>query len=583
MSEAEKVDLNSKEGLELYRHSAAHVMAAAVKALYPNTKFSIGPAIEDGFYYDFDADISFTPEMLVDIEAKMKEISKQKLPFERTEVTREEAEKRFTESGDVYKVEILKDIPAGEIVTLYTCGDFCDLCRGPHVPHTGYIKFFKLLSVAGAYFKGDENNKMLQRIYGTAFPDKKDLRAHIERLEEAKKRDHRIIGKELDLYSIQEEAGPGLVFWHPKGAMLRHLVEDFWKKEHFKRGYDLVNIPHVLKMDLWKKSGHLDFYSENMFSPMEVDNNKYIAKPMNCPGHILIYKSDLRSYRDLPLRWAELGTVYRYERSGVLHGMMRVRGFTQDDAHIFCTPQQVESEVKEVLELTGVMLKTFGFEFKVYLSTRPEKYVGTDENWAQATEALKLALENSDIAYEVDPGEGVFYGPKIDIKLIDALGRGWQGPTIQVDFNLPERFDVNYRDKEGKESQVVMIHRTVLGSMERFIGVLTEHYAGDFPLWLAPEQVRILAMSEIGQEAAKKFAKELKMQEIRVKNDTKEDKLGKKIRNAEKDKIPYVAVIGEKEAAEGKVNVRSRKTKEQTLMSMDDFVALLKKEVDLKA
>jgi len=573
----ENIDFNIPEERDIYRHSTSHVLAHAVKELFPGAKLAIGPAIEDGFYYDFDVDCSFTPEDLEKIEEKMAEIIKNKIPFKREEISKDDAVQLFTEKGEIYKLELLKDLES-DTVSIYRNDDFVDMCRGPHLADTGCIKSFKLLSIAGAYFRGDEKNKMLQRIYGTAFPDKKSLKIYLNRLEEAKKRDHRLIGKNLDLFSTQEEAGAGLIFWHPKGARIRQLVEDFWKQEHFKRGYDFLYIPHILKMDLWQKSGHLDFYKENMYSPMEIDNQKYIVKPMNCPGHILIYKSSLKSYRDLPLRWGELGTVYRYERSGVLHGMMRVRGFTQDDAHIFCTPQQLEGEIIQVLDLSDFMMKTFGFKYKVYLSTRPEKYVGSLENWDKATAALKAALEKCQIPYEVDPGEGVFYGPKIDIKMIDALGRGWQGPTTQVDFNLPERFDVTYKDSEGKDAQVVMIHRTVLGSMERFIGVLIEHYGGDFPCWLSPIQARLVVVKKDLNDYAEVICKKLKDIGIRAEFDSRDEKLGWKIRNAEKEKIPYVLVIGEKEASQGTVNVRVRKTQKQEEMTVEEFISQVEAE-----
>ena len=559
--------------LEVLRHSVSHIMAQAVKRLFPDSKIAIGPAISDGFYYDFDVEKPFVPEDLDLIEKEMRKIIRENHFFEKKVVSREEAEKIFSDKNEPYKLELISEIP-DQSLSIYSDGDFTDLCRGPHIEKTGDVSAFKLLSIAGAYWRGDEKNKMLSRIYGTAFLDAESLDNHLKMLEEAKKRDHRKLGKELDLFSIQPEAGPGLIFWHPKGARIRELIESFWKQEHFRRGYELVYGPHISKIDLWKTSGHIEFYKENMYSPMEVEQDEYIVKPMNCPGHILIFKSRLRSYRDLPMRMAELGTVYRYERSGVLHGMMRVRGFTQDDAHVFCTPEQMKEEIEQVIDLMKYMMTTFGFDFRVYLSTRPEKYVGTLDNWERATTALKDALESSSLAYEIDPGEGVFYGPKIDIKLVDAIGRSWQGPTIQVDFNIPERFDVNYIGDDGKEHRVVMIHRAVLGSLERFMGILIEHYAGAFPLWLAPEQARVIPINQDIVPLARELADRFAEKDLRVNVDGSNEKLGMKIRNAQMSKVPYMLVMGKREIEQGTVSVRHRKKGELGSMSVDDFIAL---------
>ncbi|MFQ5330006.1 MAG: threonine--tRNA ligase, partial [Thermodesulfobacteriota bacterium] len=481
----EPVTIDSTEGIEIIRHTTSHVMAQAVKELFPATKLAIGPTIKDGFYYDFDTPNPFTPDDLKAIEKRMKEIIKRKLPIVREEMGREEILKTYGDLGEIYKDELIREL-SDETISIYRQGDFFDLCRGPHLPSTGWIKAFKLTGTAGAYWRGSEKNKMLCRIYGTAFPAKEALKAHLEMLEEAKRRDHRRLGRELDLFSIDDDIGPGLVLWHPKGAMIRGLIEDFWKGEHLKSGYHMLYSPHVAKIDLWGKSGHLDFYRENMFSPMDLDGQEYVAKPMNCPFHIKIFQSHVRSYRELPIRYAELGTVYRYERSGVLHGLLRVRGFTQDDAHIFCRLDQLEGEIETILDFTLYILRSFGFnEFDIFLSTRPEKYVGSLDNWEKAEGTLRSALEKRAEGFAVDPGEGVFYGPKIDIKIKDSLGRSWQCSTIQVDFNLPERFDVTYRESDGTHQQPIMIHRALMGSLERFFGCLIEHYAGTFPLWLA--------------------------------------------------------------------------------------------------
>jgi len=557
-------------------------MACAVKRLFPEAKLAIGPSIEDGFYYDFDVPHAFVPEDLGKIEAEMAKIIKEDIPFERQELSREEALKFFRERGDSFKEELIADIP-DQTVSLYKNGDFFDLCRGPHIASTGELKHYKLLSVAGAYWRGDEKNKMLQRIYGTAFYDKQALDGYLNKLEEAKKRDHRKLGKELDLFSMHEEGGAGLIYWHPKGAKIRNTIETFWRELHYKNGYDIVYIPHIAKVDLWKKSGHWDFYQENLYSPMDIDGQEYIVKPMNCPGHILMYKTQLRSYRDLPIRWGELGTVYRYEKSGVLHGMMRVRGFTQDDAHIFCRPDQLKDEITNVVKLAQYMMKLFDFQYEVALSTRPEKFVGSEENWERATNALKEAMDSLGVTYVVDPGAGVFYGPKIDVKMIDAIGRGWQGPTIQVDFNLPQRFDVNYVGEDGKEHQAVMVHRTVLGSMERFIGVLIEHYAGDFPLWIAPVQVKILPISDNQKVYAQHICDILHQHGVCAVVDGRNEKIGFKIREAEVAKIPYAVIVGAKEVEQQGVSVRRRKKGDLGFMKTEDFVKKVKEEIDSKA
>ncbi len=542
--------------LETLRHSASHIMAEAVQSLFPEAKFGIGPAIEDGFYYDFDLPRPLGPEDLPAIEARMREIITANLPFSSEEISVKEANKLFADQP--YKIELIRDLGADK-VTIYRQGKFTDLCRGPHVKSTGEVKAFKLISVAGAYWRGDEKRPMLQRIYGVAFARSVDLEEHLKKLAEAAKRDHRKLGKELDLFSLHEEAGPGLAYWHPKGATVRQMIEDFWKTEHRRRGYDVVYSPHIAKVHLWETSGHWNFYRENMYSPMEIDEIQYVIKPMNCPFHILMYKTQLRSYRNLPMRYAELGTVYRYERSGVLHGLARVRGFTQDDAHIFCRPDQLASEVKDVVELAQFMMKSFGFEeYEMMLSTRPEKFTGTVESWDMATEALRNVLERLKVDYKVDPGEGVFYGPKIDIKLKDALGRLWQGPTIQVDFQLPERFDVNYVGEDGKEHRTVMIHRTVLGSMERFFACLTEHYAGAFPVWLAPVQAVLIPIADRHVEYAAKLCADMRSRDIRVQLDDRSERMNMKIREAQLNKIPYMLVIGDKEVENGTAAVRLR-------------------------
>ncbi len=575
----EPVTMQSEEGLHILRHSSAHIMAQAVKELYgQDVKVAIGPAIEDGYYYDFDREVSFTPDDFAAIEEKMAEIVKARLPFERREMPVAEAIEFFGKQGETYKVELLNAMDT-ETVSLYQQGDFIDLCRGPHIPDTSWLKSFKLLRVAGSYWRGDEKNPMLTRLYGTAFFDKKELKRYLNRLEEAKKRDHRKLGKQLGLFTIQDEVGPGLILWKPRGAQLRRLIEDYWKDEHYRHGYELLYTPHIARQDLWKTSGHLDFYSENMYSGMEIDEVAYQLKPMNCPFHIGIYNADKHSYREFPIRWCELGTVYRYERTGALHGLMRVRGFTQDDAHIFCRPEQLEDEIFNIIDLNLHILKTFGFdEYDVYLSTRPDKCVGSDENWDLSTEALKQAMDKKGLAYEIDPGEGVFYGPKIDIKIKDQLGRSWQCSTIQVDFNLPERFEMTYTGADGAEHQPIMIHRALMGSLERFIGILIEHYAGAFPLWMAPEQARILNITDDQAEYCKKVYADLRKAGVRVEQDLRNEKLNYKIREAQIMKVPYMLIIGEREKEDGTVTVRKRNGDNLPPMSSQEFADMVRKE-----
>jgi len=574
------------EKLEIMRHSTAHIMAGAIQSIFPEAKFGIGPAIEDGFYYDFDLPRPLSPDDLPVIKAKMSEIIISNVPFVREEMDKEEARRLF--ATQPYKLELIDEIQDDK-VSLYRQGTFVDLCRGPHVSSSGEIKAFKLISIAGAYWRGDETRPMLQRIYGVAFATEEALTEHLKKLDEAARRDHRKLGKELDLFSIHEEAGPGLVHWHPKGAVIRRIIEDFWKDEHIKRGYDIIYTPHIAKLDLWKTSGHWEFYRDYMYSPMDVEGQEYIIKPMNCLGHILIYKTRLRSYRELPLRYAELGTVYRYERSGVLHGLSRVRGFTQDDAHIFCRFNQLEDEVVGVLELARFMIDSFGFSnYQVLLSTRPEKYAGSIQIWEEATETLKQALVRLKLDYNVDTGQGVFYGPKIDIKLEDALGRGWQGPTIQVDFNLPQRFNVTYIGEDGQEQSVAMVHRTVLGSMERFFASLIEHYAGAFPVWLAPVQAIVIPVADRHLDYAYKLEAELKSEGIRVEVDARSERINLKIRQAQLAKIPYMLVVGDKEVAASTVSVRLRNTEQLATQSLDNFketirMAIKDKSKDPKA
>ena len=574
--------------LETIRHSCAHLMAQAVQELFPGTQVTIGPVIEDGFFYDFSRKEAFVPEDLEKIEKRMKELVAADTPIVRSEISREEAIKKFSDMGETFKIEIIESIASNEPITLYSQGNWADLCGGPHVESTKKIKAFKLLHTSSAYWRGDERNPVLQRIYGTAWNTEKELRLYLKRLEEAKKRDHRKLGKELDLFSVSDEIGPGLILWHPKGARIRHLMEEFWKKEHFKHGYEMVISPHAAKIDLWNTSGHTEFYKDNMFSNMDIEGREYVMRPMNCPFHIQIYKTKLRSYRDLPVRFGELGTVYRYERSGVLHGLLRVRGFTQDDAHLFCRPSQIEQEITKVLDLIVFILQSFGFhEYKIYLSTRPEKYVGSDEGWESATKALETALNNKSLDFEVDPGEGVFYGPKIDIKIKDSLNRYWQVSTVQVDFNLPEKFDISYVEEDGQRHQPIMLHRALMGSLERFFGCLIEHYAGAFPLWLAPVQVILLPITDKHAKYAEKIAQQIEESGIRVEKDLRNEKIGFKIREAQIQKIPYMIILGDKEVESSTLGVRRRRSKETRNLNLKMFLdevneAVEKRTIDLE-
>jgi threonyl-tRNA synthetase len=574
----ELITLATKEGLEVYRHSAAHLMAHAVKSLFgKDVQVTIGPAIENGFYYDFySKEHTFTPEEFDLIEKKMEELARADLSIEREEMSRESAIALFREMGEDFKVQLIEDLP-NETVSVYRQGEFLDLCRGPHLPSTGLLKAFKLTSVAGAYWRGDEKNAMLQRIYATAFPDKKELKSYLLKIEEAKKRDHRKLGKELDLFSFSEEAGAGLVIWHPKGALLRTILEDFERREHLKRGYDIVMGPQILRTDLWKTSGHYENYRENMYFT-EVEEQSYGIKPMNCLAHMLIYKSRIRSYRDLPLRYFELGTVHRHEKSGVLHGLLRVRGFTQDDAHILCAPDQLDAEIKGVLQFVREVMGIFGFEYEMEISTRPEKSIGSDEDWERATAALLSALKDSGLPFEINEGDGAFYGPKIDIKLKDALDRRWQCATIQCDFTLPERFDLTYVGRDGEKHRPVMVHRVILGAIERFIGVLIEHYAGNFPLWISPVQAVVVNVTDNQAEYAERVYQELRAEGIRVQKDLRNEKLGFKIREAQVEKIPYMLVIGDREMEDGTVAPRHRSGKNLEPMTPADFVRFVQDE-----
>ena len=569
--------------LSTIRHSMAHIMAEAVVELFPGTKLAIGPSIENGFYYDFDLPRQLTDADLPVIEEKMKEIIKKRVPFERKEITREEAKALFADQP--YKEELIDAIEEGSTISLYTQDGFTDLCRGPHVKSTAEIdpRAFKLLSIAGAYWRGSEKNPMLTRIYGTAFETKADLKAYMDHLADIEKRDHRRLGKELDLFSLHEEAGPGLLYWHPMGARVRIAIENFWREEHYKNGYEMVFTPHVGKSWLWETSGHLGFYKESMYPPMQMDDLDYYVKPMNCPFHILIYKNSKHSYREFPFRWAELGTVYRYEKAGALHGLMRVRGFTQDDAHLFVTPEQMNDEIIEVLRFSLYMLHSFGFQdIHAYISTKPAKAIGRDEDWDAATEALKAAVEKENLAYDIDEGGGAFYGPKIDLKVKDAIGREWQLSTVQFDFNLPERFDLTFTDRDGKEKRPYMIHRALLGSIERFFGVLIEHYAGAFPPWLSPEQVKIIPVAEFAFDYSKELETKLKALGYRVSADLSNDRMKAKIRNAQNQKIPYMLIIGQKEADAGMVSIRYRNGKQVNDVPYEAFVEELKGVVDRK-
>jgi threonyl-tRNA synthetase len=560
--------------LEILRHSASHVMAEAVLQLFPDAKLGIGPAIDTGFYYDFDLPRPLTPDDLDKIAALMKESIKARKTFTREEVSREQALALFADQP--YKVELIGELPEGETISVYRHGAFMDLCRGPHVQHTGYLKAnaMQLLSTAAAYWRGDSKRPTLQRIYGTIWGSKADLDAYLEKLAEIARRDHRRLGKELDLFSVHEEAGAGLIYWHPKGARIRHLVETFWRERHYQGGYELLYSPHIGRAWLWETSGHLDFYKDNMYAPMDIDGQDFYLKPMNCPFHILMYQTQRRSYRDLPLRWAELGTVYRYEPSGVLHGLLRVRGFTQDDAHIICTPDQIEDEILGVLRFSLALWRDFGFtNIKAYLATRPPKAVGEQERWDQATESLRRALDIEHIAYELDEGGGAFYGPKIDLKIEDALGREWQMTTIQFDFNLPDRFDMTFVGADGKDHRPYMVHRALLGSLERFFGVLIEHYAGAFPVWLAPVQAKIIPIADRHMAFADQVMVRLKAAGLRAEVDDGGDRMNAKIRNAQLAKIPYMLVIGDREQDNDAVAVRLRSNEDLGAMAVDDFIA----------
>ena len=580
--EVEPVTFRDSEGREVYWHSTAHIMAAAVKELFPTAKVTIGPPVETGFYYDFDYERPFTPEDLEKIEAKMAEIIARDEPFRREEVSKDEAIRLFKEMGENYKVEIIEEIPDDKVSLYHTGETFVDLCRGPHIPSSGKVKAVKLLSVAGAYWRGDERNPMLQRIYGVSYPSQEELEDYLHFLEEARRRDHRRLGKELDLFSIREEVGPGFIIYHPKGALVRTILEDFEKQEHLKRGYQIVMGPTLLKAELWKKSGHWDHYREMMYFT-EVDEELYGIKPMNCLAHILIYKSRIRSYRDLPLRYFELGTVHRHEKSGVLHGLLRARAFTQDDAHIFCTPGQLKDEIKGVLNFIHDVMEMFGFPYEVEISTRPEKSIGSDEMWERATSALKESLEELGLPYEICEGEGAFYGPKIDVKLTDAIGRKWQCGTVQCDFALPERFDLTYVDSDGEKKRPAMVHRVILGSIDRFLGVLIEHYAGAFPLWLAPVQARVMNITDDQAEYARQVADRLTQDGFRVEADLRNEKLGAKVRDAQMEKIPYMLIVGKREMAGGRVAVRHRRQGDLGPMELEEIIQRMRHEVEVKA
>jgi len=580
--ELDFIDFSSDIGKKIYWHSASHIMAMAVKSLFPKAKYAIGPAIEQGFYYDFDVENPFSPEDLEKIEKKIGEIVAKDIPFERITMKKEAVIEFFTIRKENYKVELVKEIPDSE-VSLYRNDDFIDLCRGPHVPSTGYIKSFKLLSVAGAYWRGAIDQPMLSRIYGIAFPDKKELNTYLKKLEEAKQRDHRKLGAELQLFSIFEEAGSGLVYWHPKGALVKRLVEEYWMQEHLKAGYQIVSTPHIARGHLWHQSGHYDFYREHMFI-LPLENEEYILKPMNCPGHILVYKSKIRSYKDLPFKLAELGQVYRNELSGTLHGLLRVRGITIDDAHIFCQPDQIEDEICKVLDLTLKILKKYGFEhYQIDLSVRDPKakakYLGSDKEWIRAEQGLANALKKKNLDYKKEEGEAVFYGPKIDIKLLDALGREWQATTIQFDFNLPKRFKIEYMDKDGKHKEVVAIHRAIYGSIERFIGCLIEHYKGAFPLWLSPVQLAVMPITDKQTKYADKILKKLLRRNLRAEINDKSEKINYKIREAEVQKTPYIIIVGKREVENNTISVRKHGKGDIGVMKLKDFMSIIKEEL----
>ena len=569
----EPVLINSEQGLDILRHSAAHVMAEAVKKIFPTAKVTIGPAIDKGFYYDFDFERSFTPEDLEAIEKIMAESIDADLPFERQVVTRDEARKFFSRQNETYKLELLDEMEDAQ-VSLYTHNGFTDLCRGPHLPSTGFIRAFKLTTVAGAYWRGDENRPMLQRIYGTAFADPKALKNYLAHLEEAKKRDHRRLGPQLDMFSFSDEVGPGMPIFHPNGALVRAILEDFETKEHLRRGYQLVRGPQLLRRELWQKSGHYQNYGHNMYFS-EIDEDVYGLKPMNCVAHMLIYKSSLRSYRELPIRYFELGTVHRHEKSGVLHGLMRVRQFTQDDAHIICRPEQLQEEITAIIHFVQDMMNVFGFEFEVELSTRPEKSIGSDQDWDRATTALHQALDDMQLPYTINAGDGAFYGPKIDVKLKDALDRTWQCATIQCDFTLPHRFDLSYVGSDGEKHRPVMVHRTILGAIERFMGVLIEHFAGALPTWLAPVQAVVVTVTDAQNRFAEQCAASLRQAGIRVHTDLRNEKLGFKVREAQLSKIPYILVIGDREMEEGMVNIRLRDGSQYGAKSLSETSTLI--------
>ncbi len=572
----QKKEQVEKETLDILRHSTSHLMAQAVKELFPEVKVAIGPSIENGFYYDFDYAPGFTEEDLEKIEQRMKDIVKMDIPIERKMVRKEEALELFKKSGETFKVELLDGIDDHE-VSIYTQGKFTDLCRGPHLPSTGKIKAFKLLSLAGAYWRGNEKNKMLTRIYGTAFPDETSLNKHLRFLEEVKKRDHRRLGRELDLFSISDEVGAGLVIYHPNGALLRYILEDFEKKEHLKRGYQFVIGPHILKLDMWKRSGHYENYRDNMYFT-KIDDVEYGIKPMNCLSHIMVYKSTIRSYRDLPLRYFELGTVSRHEKSGVLHGLLRVREFTQDDAHIFLRQDQLHQEILNIIEFVRDVMNIFNFEYEMEISTKPEKYIGTDEDWEKAEKVLQEVLDDQHIPYEINEGDGAFYGPKIDVKLKDAIGRKWQCATIQCDFALPERFDLHYVDSDGKRKRPVMLHRVILGAIERFLGVLIEHYGGKFPVWLSPVQVIIMSITDDQEEYVKTIYTTMVDGNIRAELDTRNEKLGLKIREGAVKKIPYMVIAGKKEMEANTITVRVRDGGELKDIRLEDFINRVKEE-----
>ena len=579
-SKIEVIREDSKYGLDLIRHTAAHVLAEAVQGVYPDTKVTIGPVIENGFYYDFSTDRTFSEDDLVLFEKRMSEIIKNKKVMTRKLIGKKDAISQFKKMGENFKEEIINDLEEDEEISLYYQGDWFDLCRGPHAPNTSYVKAFKLLSVAGSYWRGDEKRESLQRIYGTAFFNKKDLKKHLLVIEEAKKRDHRKLGKELNLFSITDDVGPGLVLWHPNGATVRNIIENYWRDEHISAGYEIVYTPHLAKADIWETSGHSEFYKENMFSEIEIDKNRYQTKPMNCPFQIMIYKSELRSYKDLPVKFAEIGTVYRYERSGVLHGLFRARGFTQDDAHIFCTLDQIESEVNDVIDLTTKFLEAFGFkDYEIFISTRPEKFVGSEGDWTDATNGLKAALTSKSLEFTIDEGGGAFYGPKIDLKIKDVLGRSWQCSTVQVDFNLPKRFDLNYISRNNDRLQPVMIHRAIFGSFERFFGILVEHYAGAFPVWLAPVQIKVLTVSEEQFDYSTKLVEDLRKIKLRAEVDVRNEKLGLKIREAEISKIPYIVTIGKSEMENGTVSVRKYGGEQIGEIELANFVSIINGEI----